>query len=46
MKRLLLLVLSSAALLIGTAAQAHCDGNHGHQGASQGELGGNRQQGQ
>lgn len=35
MRRLLLLALTTASLLIGSGASAHCDQNHGHQGASQ-----------
>lgn len=35
MQRLLLLALTTASLLIGSGASAHCDQNHGHQGASQ-----------
>jgi hypothetical protein len=35
MQRLLLLALAAASLLIGPDASAHCDRNHGHQGASQ-----------
>jgi opacity protein-like surface antigen len=31
MKRLLLLALTAATLLMGTAASAHCDQKHGHQ---------------
>jgi hypothetical protein len=42
MKRLLLLVLSAASLLIGTGASAHCDQNHGHQGASNADVHGQR----
>jgi hypothetical protein len=34
MKRLLLLALTAATLLIGTTANAHCDGKHGHQDTS------------
>jgi hypothetical protein len=39
MKRLLLLALSAAALLVGTAANAHCDGKHGHQDTTTQESG-------
>lgn len=35
MQRLLLLALTAASLLIGSGASAHCDQNHGHQGANQ-----------
>jgi len=34
MKRLLLLALTAATLLMGTTASAHCDQKHGHQGTS------------
>jgi hypothetical protein len=34
MKRLLLLALSAATLLMGTTASAHCDQKHGHQETS------------
>jgi hypothetical protein len=32
MKRLLLLALTTGTLLMGTAASAHCDQKHEHQG--------------
>lgn len=31
MKHLLFLALAAATLLVGTTANAHCDGKHGHQ---------------
>ena len=34
MKRLLLLALTAATLLMGTTASAHCDQKHGHQETS------------
>jgi hypothetical protein len=34
MKRLLLLALTAATLLMGTTASAHCDQKHGHQKTS------------
>ena len=34
MKRLLLLALTAATLLMGTTASAHCDRKHGHQDSS------------
>jgi len=34
MKRLLLLALSAATLLMGTTASAHCDQKHRHQETS------------
>ena len=34
MKRLLLLSLAAVTLLMGTTANAHCDGKHGHQDTS------------
>jgi len=34
MKGLLLLVLSTASLLVSSGASAHCDQIHGHQGAA------------
>ncbi len=34
MKRLLLLVLTAVTLLMGTTANAHCDGKHGQQDTS------------
>jgi hypothetical protein len=42
MKRLLLLALSATSLLIGSGANAHCDQNHGQQGASNANLQGHR----
>jgi hypothetical protein len=35
MQRVLLLSLAVVNLLIGSGARAHCDKNHGHQGATQ-----------
>jgi hypothetical protein len=35
MKLRLLSLLSAVGLLIGSSASAHCDQNHGHQGATQ-----------
>ena len=39
MKRLLLLALTAATLLMGTPASAHCDGKHGHQDTTTQERG-------
>ena len=39
MKRLLLLALTAATLLVGTSASAHCDGKHGHQDTTTQESG-------